>query len=236
MNTNKIVVIKLESPKMKFSAGHFTIFSNNSRENLHGHNFKVKCYIETSIEKNGMAFDYNIFKNKLIAICNQLDEIILLPKKSPHIRLEESDIYYFCYFSIEVNLIAPAILNRLLIPKMLKGSSIIYIGSTLSEKAVKNAASYVITKHALLGMMKATTQDLAGKNIHTICICPGFTDTKMLKTHIQENQQKIDHIFSKVCFNKLIEPEEIAKLIFYCANNPLLNGATIHANYGQIGY
>ncbi|HVV67712.1 MAG TPA: SDR family oxidoreductase [Patescibacteria group bacterium] len=135
---------------------------------------------------------------------------------------------------LEVNLVAPAILNTLLIPKMSKGSSILYIGSTLSEKAVQNAASYVISKHALLGMMRSTAQDLAGKNIHTLCICPGFTDTKMLKQHLQSDQSNLDIILSKICFHKLIKPEEIAKLTFYCALNPLLNGATIHANYGQI--
>ncbi|HVV67711.1 MAG TPA: 6-carboxytetrahydropterin synthase [Patescibacteria group bacterium] len=98
MNTNKKIIVKLKSPKMKFSAGHFTIFSNESRENLHGHNFTVQCSIETLIEENGMALDYNIYKHIIIDICNQLDEIILLPEKSPHMRLEESDTYYFCHF------------------------------------------------------------------------------------------------------------------------------------------
>ena len=68
---------------------------------------------------------------------------------------------------IEVNLVAPAILNKMIIPYMKKGSSIIYVGSTLSEKAVPQMSSYVTTKHAMIGLMRSTCQDLFGRFIHT---------------------------------------------------------------------
>jgi hypothetical protein len=32
----------------------------------------------------------------------------------------------------------------------------------------------------------------------------------------------------------LIRPEEIADTIFFAAQNPVINGAVIHANLGQI--
>ena len=57
---------------------------------------------------------------------------------------------------LEVSLVAPAILNRMLLPHMKAGSSILYVGSTLSEKAVSGLSSYVATKHAVVGMMRAT--------------------------------------------------------------------------------
>ena len=79
---------------------------------------------------------------------------------------------------LELNLVAPAALTRLLIPHMNAGSSIIYIASTLGTKAVSNSCSYVTSKHALIGLMKSTCQDLVGSGIHTLAICPGFTDTE----------------------------------------------------------
>ena len=87
---------------------------------------------------------------------------------------------------VEVNLIAPNTLNYFAIPFMQPGSSVLYVGSTLSEKAVPNSFSYVTTKHAMVGMMRATCQDLAGRKIHTACVCPGFTDTEMLRQHVPE--------------------------------------------------
>ena len=65
--------------------------------------------------------------------------------------------------TLDVSVVAPSQLNKLFIPLMQPGSSILYIGSTLSEKAVPNAASYVISKHAIVGMMRSTCQDLNGK-------------------------------------------------------------------------
>jgi 3-oxoacyl-[acyl-carrier protein] reductase len=136
--------------------------------------------------------------------------------------------------NFEVNVVAPLQLNQLLLKKMPSGSSILYIGSTLSEKAVKNAASYVITKHALVGLMRATCQDLAGTGIHTACICPGFTDTEMLRSHLQQDETLIQSVANLTGAKRLINPLEIAEFIFFCANHEVINGSLLHANLGQI--
>ncbi len=135
---------------------------------------------------------------------------------------------------IDINVIAPQILNAALLPKMNAGSSIVYVGSTLSEKAVPNSYSYVVTKHAMIGMMRATCQDLAGSGIHTACVCPGFTNTEMLRAHVGDSQEILEGIAAGSAFGRLIEPTEIAGTIFFAANNPVINGAVIHANLGQI--
>lgn len=132
----------------------------------------------------------------------------------------------------EINLIAPNTLNNLLIPHMGKGSSILYIGSTLSEKAVPNSFSYVTSKHASIGMMRSTCQDLAGGTVHTACICPGFTDTQMLREHVPADA--MDFVAGMSAFKRLIEPEEIAATVLFAANNPVINGAVLHANLGQV--
>ena len=132
----------------------------------------------------------------------------------------------------EVNLIAPNTLNNALIPHMKKGSSILYIGSTLSEKAVSNSFSYVTSKHASIGMMRATCQDLAGGVVHTACICPGFTDTQMLREHVPADA--MDSVASLSTLGRLIDPSEIASTVRFAAQNPVINGSVIHANLGQL--
>ena len=134
---------------------------------------------------------------------------------------------------ININIIAPQILNQAILPKMAEGSSIIYIGSTLSEKAVANSYSYVSTKHAMVGMMRATCQDLAGSGIHTACICPGFTDTEMLRAHVGDSNEVLAEIGSMSSYGRLIEPAEIARTIEFATANPVINGSIIHANLGQ---
>ena len=133
---------------------------------------------------------------------------------------------------LEINLVAPNSLNQILIPLMGKGSSILYVGSTLGEKAVPNSFSYVTSKHASIGMMRSTCQDLAGTGIHTACVNPGFTDTEMLRAHVPANV--IPQIAAMSAFERLIRPEEIAQTLLFAAQSPVLNGAAINANLGQV--
>jgi len=133
---------------------------------------------------------------------------------------------------IEINLVAPNTLNGFVLPFMQAGSSILYVGSTLSEKAVPGSFSYVTTKHAMVGMMRATCQDLAGQGIHTACICPGFTDTEMLREHVPA--EVMPQIAGMSAYERLVTPEEIANTLFFAARSPVLNGAIIHANLGQV--
>jgi 6-pyruvoyltetrahydropterin/6-carboxytetrahydropterin synthase len=83
--------IELFKEDMKFSAGHFTVFSATERERLHGHNFYVQASLTMLVEHNGMAADYNLFKNKLRFLCNSLDEFFLLPAQSPYLLIEEKE-------------------------------------------------------------------------------------------------------------------------------------------------
>ncbi len=133
-----------------------------------------------------------------------------------------------------VNVTAPAQLTALLLPQMKQGSSVIYVGSTLSEQAVANSLAYVTSKHALVGLMRSTCQDLGGSGIHTVCVCPGFTDTEMLRAHVGHSDEILQALATAVTFGRLIIPDEIAETLWFCSQNPVLNGAVIHANLGQI--
>ncbi len=133
---------------------------------------------------------------------------------------------------LEINVVAPNTLNRTALAHMQPGSSIIYVGSTLSEKAVPGSFSYVTSKHAMVGMMRATCQDLAGSGIHTACICPGFTDTEMLRAHVPDDAMQSVKAMS--AFGRLIDPDEIAECLYWASANPVINGSVLHANLGQI--
>ena len=133
-----------------------------------------------------------------------------------------------------LNVTAPAVLSGLLRPLMGEGSSVLFISSTLGHKAVANSCTYVTSKHALIGLMRSACQDLAGTGIHTAAICPGFTDTEMLRSHIGTDPVVEQSIASTIAMGRLIEPAEIAKVIVFCAQNPVVNGAVIDANLGQI--
>ena len=134
---------------------------------------------------------------------------------------------------LETNVVAINSLNLALLAALPRGSSLLYVGSTLSEKAVPGSFSYVVSKHAQLGIMRATCQDLMGSGVHTALVCPGFTDTEMLRTHLGNDSGVIQSIGAMNSFGRLIDPDEIAELLFWAHENPVINGAVLHANLGQ---
>ena len=93
--------IEISKEYLHFSSAHFTIFSEHERENLHGHNFYVTAAVDAPVGANGLAFDYNLLKNKLKVLCDSLDEKVLLPERSPHLTLSEADGYIVAEFNGE---------------------------------------------------------------------------------------------------------------------------------------
>ena len=176
------------------------------------------------------------FIEELPKLFERQEAITLVHNASPY--LQDSVLSYDpkkMSQAFAIGIIAPSLLNQALIPYMKDDSSLLFIGSTLSEKAVPGCMSYVALKHSLVGLMRSCAQDLAlhEKKIHTACICPGFTETNMLNKHVdREVLEKI--VKEKVILKRLIQPEEIANFILFCSQNPLINGSVLHGNLGQI--
>jgi NAD(P)-dependent dehydrogenase (short-subunit alcohol dehydrogenase family) len=175
-------------------------------------------------------------ESQLLPSLSNAEQIVLVHNAGAIIKdsLSSLDVDAFKRV-LNINVIAPAQLSHLVLPSMHKGSSIIYIGSTLGEIAVPQSCAYVTSKHALIGLMRSTCQDLAGTGIHTACVCPGFTDTEMLRAHVGHSEEILQGLSQRVTQGRLIQPGEIANTIYFCAQNPVINGAVIHANLGQVG-
>ncbi len=195
-----------------------------------------KCPLDTVTHINCDLSEPNFIEQisaQIIPILQQASELVLIHNAARSTNDSAFKTPSNCLREIvEINLIAPNTINYFAIPYMQPGSSVLYVGSTLSEKAVPNSYSYITTKHAMVGMMRATCQDLVGRQIHTACICPGFTDTAML--HQQFPQEFMHKIEAMSAYERLVEPDEIAATLHWAAQNPVINGSVIHANLGQI--
>ncbi len=88
--TYRLTTIDISKENFKFSGAHFTIFNAHERERLHGHNFKVSASVTAPVDDNGLCFNYQEIKVRLRAICDELDEYVLLPELSPHLVIETS--------------------------------------------------------------------------------------------------------------------------------------------------
>ena len=93
--------IEISKEYLHFAAAHFTLFSAAERENLHGHNFQVTLDADAPMQDNGLTFDYNILKRAVKKLCDDLDEQVLMPTRSPYLEIDEQEDYTYVVFNGE---------------------------------------------------------------------------------------------------------------------------------------
>ena len=93
--------IEISKEYLHFAAAHFTLFSATERENLHGHNFQVTLDADAPMQDDGLTFDYNILKKAVKQLCDDLDEQVLMPTRSPYLEIDEQDDYTYIVFNGE---------------------------------------------------------------------------------------------------------------------------------------
>jgi NAD(P)-dependent dehydrogenase (short-subunit alcohol dehydrogenase family) len=79
--------------------------------------------------------------------------------------------------TIAVNITAPFLLMKGLIPKMAKGSSVVNILSIAAKTVFPNWSSYCMSKFALDGFTRSIREELRSSGIRVINIYPGSTNT-----------------------------------------------------------
>jgi len=95
----RITTLYIDKQSHNFSAAHYTIFSADSRERLHGHNYTVSARIVSPVGDNGLSADYNVYKTRLQSLCDALDEYTLLAGDSPFQQIAEEGSYYRVKYS-----------------------------------------------------------------------------------------------------------------------------------------
>lgn len=229
---NKFLIITGGSSGIGYAAAVLFQKENYKVINLSRSEIPLKDAIHISVDLSTLTWHEEV-RSTFKTLLEDADQISLIHNAS---KMQSDNVENFDLDALrdvlEVNLVGPSILNQLTIPYMKKGSSIIYVGSTLSEKAVPQMSSYVTTKHGMIGLMKSTCQDLFGRFIHTACVCPGATETEMLQEYVQGNTEALKIIAGTLSENRLISSPEIASTLLFCAQNSVINGSVIHANLG----
>jgi 6-pyruvoyltetrahydropterin/6-carboxytetrahydropterin synthase len=66
---------------LKFAAAHFIAYPG-FREPLHGHNYQVSVRVEAELGADGYVLDFGVVKRVAKALCDELDERVILPSAS----------------------------------------------------------------------------------------------------------------------------------------------------------
>jgi NAD(P)-dependent dehydrogenase (short-subunit alcohol dehydrogenase family) len=123
-----------------------------------------------------------------------------------------------------VNVKSIFLMSRLVIPIMAKagGGSIINTASGCGLAGGPRAAVYCASKGAVVLLTKAMTVDHGPQKIRVNCICPGDTDTGMLRNEAQQLGEREDLFLVESArrpLGRIGRPEEIAQAALYLASD-----------------
>jgi len=118
---------------------------------------------------------------------------------------------------IEVNLVAPYLVCRAVVPKMLaKGyGRIVNIASVAGKEGNPNASHYSASKAGLIALTKSLGKELAGKGVLVNAVSPAAAKTAMFATMTQAH---IDFMLSKIPMGRFLEVGEAAAMVAWLAS------------------
>jgi NAD(P)-dependent dehydrogenase (short-subunit alcohol dehydrogenase family) len=123
-----------------------------------------------------------------------------------------------------VNVKSIFLMSRSAIPVMQKsgGGAIVNTASGWGLVGGRRAAAYCASKGAVVQLTKAMALDLAEHNIRVNCICPGDTDTDMLRSEAAQLGQPLERFLTDAAdrpLKRLGRPDEIARAVLFLASD-----------------
>lgn len=148
--------------------------------------------------------------------------------------------------SWRVNVLGAANTVRAVLPGLRErgGGTIVNVASTLGMAALAEYGSYVVTKHAVVGLTRLLSQELAPFGVRTNAVAPGYIETDMGRAEQAKiaGQRSIDidtaraSILEEIPAGRMGTPRDVADAVAWLADpaSSFVNGAVVPVHGGQI--
>jgi 3-oxoacyl-[acyl-carrier protein] reductase len=118
---------------------------------------------------------------------------------------------------IEVNLIAPYLTCRHVVPAMIGAGygRIVNIASVAGKEGNPNASHYSASKAGLIALTKSLGKELAARGVLVNAIAPAAAHTAIFA---QMKQEHIDYMLSKIPMGRFVQVQEVAAMAAWLAS------------------
>jgi NAD(P)-dependent dehydrogenase (short-subunit alcohol dehydrogenase family) len=126
--------------------------------------------------------------------------------------------------SMAVNVRSVFLMSKYTIPVMIErgGGAIVNTASGWGLVGGRNAVSYCASKAAVVNMTRAMALDHGEQNIRVNCVCPGDTDTPMLRTEARQLGESEARFLVEAAdrpLRRIGSPLDIARAVLYLAGD-----------------
>ena len=154
---------------------------------------------------------------------------------------------------LSVNLTGTYHCIQAVLPGMLEAASaagggtpgrIVNIASTAGLKGYAYVSAYVAAKHGVVGLTKALALELARKGVTVNAICPGYTETEIVREAVHNIMHKTGKseaeahkaLAASNPQQRLVQPHEVAQSVWWlCAEgSDAVNGQAIAIDGGEL--
>jgi NAD(P)-dependent dehydrogenase (short-subunit alcohol dehydrogenase family) len=140
---------------------------------------------------------------------------------------------------MDVNAKSVYLMSKHAIPAMPTGASIINLGSGWGLVGGPQAVAYCASKGAVVLLTKAMAIDLGPRSIRVNCLCPGDTDTPMLRQEAQQlgvGEAEFLRQSARRPLGRIGTPEEIARAALFLASDAssYMTGAVLLVDGGGL--
>jgi NAD(P)-dependent dehydrogenase (short-subunit alcohol dehydrogenase family) len=97
---------------------------------------------------------------------------------------------------------------------------VVNVGSISSFVGQAATPAYTASKGAVLQLTRSIALDYAADGLRANCVCPGITDTPMLRSHLAaqpDPQAALARRLRRVPIHAALRPEEVARAVLYLA-------------------
>ena len=137
---------------------------------------------------------------------------------------------------IAINLKGPIRVTRAVLDPMIerRKGRIISISSDAGRVGSTGEAVYSAAKAGIIGFSKTLARELARYQINVNVVCPGPTNTQLLRDVAPANSKLIDALTRAVPFGRVGEPDEIAAAVAFLASDDAayITGQTLSVSGG----
>jgi NAD(P)-dependent dehydrogenase (short-subunit alcohol dehydrogenase family) len=125
---------------------------------------------------------------------------------------------------MSINVKAAFLMTKYAVPHMKSGGggAILNTGSIASLTGQMNTPAYSASKGAIALLTKCLALDLGRDGIRVNCICPGITDTPMLREHLGHGaagEARIHARLSRVPTGEILSPEDVSRAALYLVSD-----------------